>query len=154
MRVSPDRTEFFGARMAGHDIGDIDRYLAELRRFTMLDHAPEITCPTLIIEADHDFAGGGGQSLHDKLTAPSHCAEQDRELALELGGTFHELQGTSPAPALAAFVRARGASWVVVALRRSRLGKPARWSVGSRLRRLLPGVTVDEVDEADLVLQS
>jgi hypothetical protein len=74
MRVSPDRTEFFGARMAGHDIGDIDRYLAELRRFTMLDHAPEITCPTLIIEADHDFAGGGGQSLHDKLTAPSHCA--------------------------------------------------------------------------------
>jgi hypothetical protein len=44
MRVSPDRTEYFGARMAGHDIGDIDRYLAELRRFTMLDHAPEITC--------------------------------------------------------------------------------------------------------------
>lgn len=83
-----------------------------------------------------------------------HELEQDRELALELGGTFHELQGTSPAPALAAFVRARGASWVVVALRRSRLGKPARWSVGSRLRRLLPGVTVDEVDEADLVLQS
>ena len=93
--------------------------------------------------------------LEDSL-APRrrHELDQDRELALGLGGTFHEMQGTSAAPALAAFARARGAAWVVVALRRSRLGTPARWSVGSRLRRLLPEVTVDEVDEADLVLQS
>jgi two-component system sensor histidine kinase KdpD len=93
--------------------------------------------------------------LEDSL-APRlrHGLDQDRELTLELGGTFQEMPGTSAAPALAAFVRARGAAWVVVALRRSRLGKPARWSVGSRLRRLLPEVTVDEVDEADLVLQS
>lgn len=93
VRVSPDRAEFFGARMAAHGIDDIERYFAELRRFTMMDCASQITCPTLIVEADHDFAGGSGQSFSDKLTAPArlvrltesqgadgHCAGLGQEI--------------------------------------------------------------------------
>jgi dienelactone hydrolase len=93
MRISADRAEFFGARMAAHGIDSIDRYFAELRQFNMLDHAPQITCPTLIVEAEHDFAGGSGQTLRDKLTAPAqlvrltaaqgadgHCAGLGREV--------------------------------------------------------------------------
>jgi hypothetical protein len=71
MRISTDRAEFFGARMAAHGLDSIEKYFTELRRFTMLQHAPQITCPTLVIEAEHDFAGGGGQTLIDALTVPS-----------------------------------------------------------------------------------
>jgi dienelactone hydrolase len=93
MRMSADRAEFFGARMAAHGIDDIDRYFAELRRFNMLDQAHLITCPTLLVEADHDFAGGGSQTLRDRLTAPAdlvrltesqgadgHCAGLGQEI--------------------------------------------------------------------------
>jgi dienelactone hydrolase len=71
MAISADRAEFFGARMAGHGIHSVDAYFQELRRFTMLDDAHRITCPTLIIEADHDFAGGSGQTLCDAMSAPA-----------------------------------------------------------------------------------
>jgi hypothetical protein len=70
-RLNKPRAEFFGARMAAHGITSIGRYLAELRRFTMLADAGGITCPTLIVEAEHDFAGGGGQQLRDAMTAPT-----------------------------------------------------------------------------------
>ena len=46
MRISADRAEFFGARMAAHGLDTIEKYFTELRRFTMLQHAPQITCPT------------------------------------------------------------------------------------------------------------
>jgi pimeloyl-ACP methyl ester carboxylesterase len=72
MRLSPHRREFFGARMAAHGLSDIDAYFAELRRFNMLDVAAQISCPTLIIEAEHDFAGGSGQILKDAMTCPTH----------------------------------------------------------------------------------
>jgi pimeloyl-ACP methyl ester carboxylesterase len=71
MRMSADRAEFFGARMAAHDLDSIEKYFTELRRFSMLPLASQITCPTLIIEAEHDFADGGGQTLIDALAAPS-----------------------------------------------------------------------------------
>ena len=71
MRMSADRAEFFGARMAAHGLDRIDKYFTELRRFNMLPLAPQITCPTLVIEAEHDFAGGGGQTLINALAAPS-----------------------------------------------------------------------------------
>ena len=57
--MSADRAEFFGARMAAHGLDTIENYFAELRRFNVLRHASQITCPTLIVEAEHDFAGGG-----------------------------------------------------------------------------------------------
>jgi hypothetical protein len=71
MRVSANRAEFFGARMVAHGIGTIGPYFKELRRFNMLEHASQIACPTLIIEADNDFAGGSGQDLCDALSAPA-----------------------------------------------------------------------------------
>jgi pimeloyl-ACP methyl ester carboxylesterase len=75
MRMSADRAEFFRARMAAHGLDTIEKYFTELRRFAMLQHAPQITCPTLIIEAEHDFAGGGGQTLIDALAAPAQLVQ-------------------------------------------------------------------------------
>jgi len=95
-RFSGRRAEFFGARMAAHGLTSIEQYFAELRRFTMLPYASQITCPTLIIEAEHDFAGGGGQILRDAMTAPAdlvrlteaqgadgHCAGLGQEIWAE-----------------------------------------------------------------------
>ena len=36
----------------------------------MIDKAAEITCPTLIVESENDFAGGAGQVLYDRLRCP------------------------------------------------------------------------------------
>ncbi|HSS11860.1 MAG TPA: universal stress protein [Acidimicrobiales bacterium] len=68
-----------------------------------------------------------------------------RALTTELGGTYTEVNGSTPAEALADTARARRARRVVVARHRSRLGEMVRGSVAARLRRLLPEVTVDEV---------
>jgi two-component system sensor histidine kinase KdpD len=68
-----------------------------------------------------------------------------RDLTAQLGGTYTEVHGQAPGDALADTARARGATRVVVARHRSRLGELARGSVASRLRHLLPEVTVDEV---------
>ena len=107
MRMSADRAEFFGARMAAHGLGAIEKYFTELRRFNMLRYAPQITCPTLIIEAEHDFAGGGGQALIDALAAPSqlvqltehqgadgHCGGLGQEIWSEV--VYHWLRNTLP----------------------------------------------------------
>jgi hypothetical protein len=92
-KMSRDRAEFFGARMAAHGIDSIERYFDEFRLFTMLCEAGSITCPTLIVEAENDFAGGGGQVLYDALHAPAelvrltetqgaggHCAGLGQEI--------------------------------------------------------------------------
>jgi two-component system sensor histidine kinase KdpD len=60
--------------------------------------------------------------------------ERSRELVSDLGGNY--------------IARARGASRVVVASRPPRLGLLGRFSFGAQLRRLLPQVTVDEVQPA------
>jgi hypothetical protein len=105
MRMNGDRAEFFGARMAAHGLDTIEKYFAELRRFNMIRYAPQITCPTLIIEAEHDFAGGGGQTLVDALAAPSqlvrltgqqgadgHCGGLGQEIWSE--AVYHWLRNT------------------------------------------------------------
>ena len=105
MRMSAGRAEFFGARMAAHGLDTIEKYFAELRRFNMLRYAPQITCPTLIIEAERDFAGGGGQTLIDVLAAPSqlvqlteyqgadgHCGGLGQEIWSEV--VYHWLRDT------------------------------------------------------------
>jgi len=71
--------------------------------------------------------------------------ERYRGMAAEVGGSFIEVEGASPAEGLAAVARARGADRVVVARHRSRLGELARGSVAARLRRLLPDIRVSEV---------
>jgi pimeloyl-ACP methyl ester carboxylesterase len=70
-KLSATRAEFFGARMAAHGLTRIEDYFTELRRFTMLADAGAITCPTLIVEAQNDFAGGGGATLQAALTCPN-----------------------------------------------------------------------------------
>ncbi len=72
-----------------------------------------------------------------------------RALVEEIGGIYTEVEGTTPADGLAAVARARGAGRVVVARHRSRLGELTRGSVASRLRRLLPGITITEVRPSD-----
>jgi two-component system, OmpR family, sensor histidine kinase KdpD len=74
--------------------------------------------------------------------------ERNRELASELGGSYIEVEGNAPAKVLADIARARGAARVVVASHPPRLGLLRRFSFGSQLRRLLPQVTVDEVQAA------
>jgi pimeloyl-ACP methyl ester carboxylesterase len=95
-RLSAGRAEFFGSRMAAHGIDNIGDYFRELRRYTMIGAAGEITCPTLIIEAENDFAGGSGSQLQAALSCPStlvrltasagadgHCAGLGQELWTE-----------------------------------------------------------------------
>jgi len=66
-RRSPLRREFFGARMATHGLTDVGAYFRELRRYSMTRFANLITCPTLVIEAEGDFAGGSGPALVEAI---------------------------------------------------------------------------------------
>ena len=75
MRMSAGSRRVLRRADPADGLDTIGKYFTELRRFTMLQHAPQITCPTLIIEAEHDFAGGGGQTLIDALTAPSQLVQ-------------------------------------------------------------------------------
>lgn len=68
MRASAGRREFFGSRMAVHGLTRVGDYLAELRRYTMLEVAPRIGCPTLLVECEGDFVGGGGPALQAAMT--------------------------------------------------------------------------------------
>jgi K+-sensing histidine kinase KdpD len=76
---------------------------------------------------------------------PAGDLDRHRELTADLGGTYTQIQGHTPAEALAEAARAQGAATVVVGRRRSRLAELAYGSVSSRLRRLLPAAAVEEV---------
>jgi len=76
---------------------------------------------------------------------PARDLDRHRELTADLGGTYTQIHGPAPAEALAGAARAQGAATVVVGRRRSRLAEFARGSVSSRLRRLLPAASVEEV---------
>jgi nucleotide-binding universal stress UspA family protein len=66
-------------------------------------------------------------------------------MAAQVGGRYTELEGGSAADTLATAARQEHATRIVVARHRSRLGELVRGSVASRIRRLSPGITVDEV---------
>lgn len=83
MRISARRREFFHARMAAHGVDTLEAYFAELRRFTMIGQAAGIRCPTLIIESQNDFAGGGGKLLFDALTCPKQLLELTNEQGID-----------------------------------------------------------------------
>jgi X-Pro dipeptidyl-peptidase (S15 family) len=83
MRFSARRREFFQARMAAHGLTSIEAYLAELGRFTMLDRASQISCPTLVIESENDFAGGDGKILLDALTCPKQLIKLTNEEGID-----------------------------------------------------------------------
>jgi alpha-beta hydrolase superfamily lysophospholipase len=67
MSRDPRRREFFGARMATHGLTDVAAYFAELHRYSMLSLADRITCPTLVVEAENDIAGGSGARLVEAI---------------------------------------------------------------------------------------
>lgn len=71
--------------------------------------------------------------------------DQHRKLTADLGGDYTQIEGTTAAEALARVAREQGAETVVVGRRRSRLADLAHGAVPSRLRRLLPAATVEEV---------
>jgi two-component system sensor histidine kinase KdpD len=84
--------------------------------------------------------------ITDGLTHPANQnLDRHRELTAELGGTYTEITGSTPAQVLADTARAQGAATVVVGHHRSRLGEFAHGSVSSRLRQLLPGMAIEEV---------
>ncbi|MGC4105797.1 MAG: alpha/beta hydrolase [Thermomicrobiales bacterium] len=63
MHLDPNKREFFGARMASHGVHTPEAYFAELHRYTMIDKARDIACPTLVIACEGDPVGGNGSSL-------------------------------------------------------------------------------------------
>lgn len=71
MRLSAEKREFFGARMATHGLTDVAEYFATLRAFDMTPVAGRITCPTLLVECEGDpLSGtGGADALAAALTA-------------------------------------------------------------------------------------
>ena len=85
MRLSGTRAEFFGARMVTHGLHSIPDYFAELGKFDMVAVAGRIQCPTLIIEAENDFAGGSSGLLRDAMTAPVEV----RNLTAKQGADGH-----------------------------------------------------------------
>jgi two-component system, OmpR family, sensor histidine kinase KdpD len=89
----------------------------------------------------HARVPDGGRPARDDVL------DRYRDMSEEFGGTYTEVGAESPAQALADVARASGATKVVVARHRSRLGELARGSVASQLRRLLPGTLLEEVHE-------
>jgi two-component system sensor histidine kinase KdpD len=86
----------------------------------------------------------------DDGAAPSHpdVLDRYRDMAAQVGGSYTEVSGESAARAVAELARARGASRVVVARHRSRLGELIRGgSVALQLHRLLPDTPVEEVHD-------
>ncbi len=70
MKLSSERAEFFRSRMSAHGSRAPGEWFKELQRFTMIAQAARIACPTLILEAENDFAGGGSETLFEALTCP------------------------------------------------------------------------------------
>ena len=105
-----------------------------------------------VIRAAGHFAADRGadfEVIHvDASEGPSSRGlelERDQALAVELGGRFRKIEGIAPARLIADAARKSEASLVVVARGRPRLLRPARFTMASRLRRLLPDTAVEEV---------
>jgi two-component system sensor histidine kinase KdpD len=83
--------------------------------------------------------------LGDGLARPGLELARHRELTDELGGTYTKVEGHAVAQGLADVAKAQSAAAIVVGRHQSRLAEFVHGSVSSRLRRLLPAVTVEEV---------
>jgi hypothetical protein len=85
MKMDASKREFFNSRMAAHGVSDIADYFTELRRYTFRDVAADIVCPTLIVEAENDFAGGSAAEVMELLT----CDKKMINLTAEEGADGH-----------------------------------------------------------------
>lgn len=71
MMTEPHAANGYRWRMAAHGTPTLTAYLRELSRFSLDGVADRITCPTLALEGEGDFAGNGQlQVFADALTAP------------------------------------------------------------------------------------
>jgi len=75
----------------------------------------------------------------------TNALDRYRDVTIEAGGHYAEVDGASVADTLAAVARERHATRIVVARHRSRLNELVRGSVASRIRSLVRGTPVDEV---------
>jgi hypothetical protein len=68
--ATPAARRTWRPRMAAHGTTTLRAYLRALLEFTLADRAREIRCPTLVTEAEGDFAGGQSQRLYKLLACP------------------------------------------------------------------------------------
>jgi hypothetical protein len=76
MLATPEARRLWPPRMTAHGTTTMRGYLRELLTFNLGDRAANIRCPTLITEADGDFAAGQSRLLFELLTCPKdyrHC---------------------------------------------------------------------------------
>ena len=71
MMTDPGSTNGFQWRMTAHGVDSLTEYLLELSRFTLVGRADRISCPTLALAGEGDFAGTGQLgAFAQALTAP------------------------------------------------------------------------------------
>jgi alpha-beta hydrolase superfamily lysophospholipase len=68
--ASPQAEEMTGARMAAHGVASVRSWICEMQSWTLEGRVHKITCPTLIVESEGDFAGGQSRRLADALICP------------------------------------------------------------------------------------
>ena len=68
--ASPRAEEMTGARMAAHGVATVRAWIREMQSWTLEGRAHRISCPTLIVEGEGDFAGGQSRRLADALICP------------------------------------------------------------------------------------
>jgi pimeloyl-ACP methyl ester carboxylesterase len=77
---------FLGPRMVTHGVTTPRAYLADMRRYTCVEQAPRVTCPSLITDNETDLVSTGqGQQLFDALT----CPKTFRRFLLKEGAEGH-----------------------------------------------------------------
>ena len=63
LQADPQRRNDFACRMATHGVSTLSDYFRALAQFSLAGRAEHITCPTLALEAEGDFAGTGQLDL-------------------------------------------------------------------------------------------
>ncbi|GAB7017164.1 alpha/beta hydrolase family protein [Halostagnicola bangensis] len=71
----PQGLEFFGARMAAHDVDSLGEYVRELQAYTLKGRADAIRCPTLVTDNEADRLAVQSKELAEILTAPTRYVE-------------------------------------------------------------------------------
>jgi hypothetical protein len=71
LRERPGMTAFLAPRMTTHGVSTVREYFAEMLRYSNVDTAAAITCPSFVTDNETDLVSmGQGQVLFDHLTCP------------------------------------------------------------------------------------